>query len=520
MKPVATAAIDRRRRAMRGVTSLALLLALLAWAAPHSLAAPAPEGLPAVADAVVNEASPDTNYGHAPTMRLAGTPSAVAFLSFDLGDARPSSAMLEVFVESLGPSGFAVRAVDNDEWSEGGITWNNAPSVQGFLGDSGPVVPGRIYRFDVSEAVAGDSNGRISLALVNEGAGAVAVSSREGVRAPRLYAPAPPAPTSFRVSRIASGGYRAVSPDGRVYRGGVKSVVEQSVADLEIGGGGTITFGRGTFDLGRQYLLFTDLHNIVFEGQGMRKTMLRNRTDADKDTEPFNFNGAYSVTIRDLSVAARGTPRSTSDALDFDNGNQVLVERVRVIASRARGIVFDGKNAGRRSTGNRVLDCIVQDVPGDGVQFLASSGNLVRGCVIRRTGMHGIQIAKGSPNAPQPNKQARRNRVVRNRIDDAGKDGINVNSSWHTAIRGNVITDSSRRTIRRSGIRIQSSDGVRCDDNRVVLNQASNTAPPYRQRYGLDISDPECHRTIVRANTFRKNGLARIHDAGTGTIYR
>lgn len=454
-------------------------------------------------------------------MRVAGEPRAIAFLAFDLGAARSASAMLELFVESASSSGIEVQTVGNDTWSEAGLTWSNAPPVQGFLDDSGPARAGRLYRFDVSKAVSGDGNGRVSFALVNSGTGVVAISSREGATPPRLYAPAPPAPSSFRVSRLAgSGGYRALAPDGTIYRGSVKAVVERAAADLEVGGGGTITFGRGTFDMGQEYLKFHNLRNIVFEGQGMGKTMLRNRTDVDEDTEPFNFTGAFSVTIRDMSVAARGKPRSTSDALDFDNGNDVVVERVKIVASRARGIVFDGKNEGWNSAGNRVLGCVIQDVPGDGVQFLASSGNLIEGCTIRRTGFHGIQVAKGSPDAPQANKQAKNNRIIRNRIDDAGKDGINVNSSWRTAIRGNIITDSSRRTIRRSGIRIESSDGVSCDDNRVVLNHASNTGPPFRQRYGLDISDPQCHRTIVRGNLFQANGLARIHDEGTDTIYR
>jgi parallel beta-helix repeat protein len=147
-------------------------------------------------------------------------------------------------------------------------------------------------------------------------------------------------------------------------------------------------------DLGADYFRLEQVSDIIVEGQGMDVTTIRNFTNASADTEPFNFSGAFRFTIRDLTVSAGGAVRTTSDAIDFDEGNDSLVERVKIIASRGKGIIFDGKNAGWTSSGNVVRNCIITGTANDGIQFLGSSNNRVEGCTISNNAADGIEATK------------------------------------------------------------------------------------------------------------------------------
>lgn len=279
-------------------------------------------------------------------------------------------------------------------------------------------------------------------------------------------------------------------------------------------------FTAGVFDLGADYFKLVQVTDITFVGAGVDETVIRNYNSTASDTEPFNFTGAFGVTVRDLTVSAGGPTRSTSDALDFDEGNNVLVERVKVIAARGRGIVFDGKNAGWTSTGNTIRDCVIVGVSGDGIELLASSGDRVSGCLITDVGGHGIQINKSSPIADQPNKKANRNVITANTITQAGQDGINVTSGDDNEITGNTITDSSDDTSGRDGIRITSTDAVSCDGNRVWGNRATDDQTTRTQKYGLNIASALCHSTVVGSdNVFTGNLVGPIRDVGTGTSY-
>ena len=91
-----------------------------------------------------------------------------------------------------------------------------------------------------------------------------------------------------------------------------------------------------------------------------------------------------------------GTDRSTSDALDFDGGDEIVVERVKVTGSRGRGIIFDGKDAGQTADNNVVRDCVVTNVPGDGIQLLGSNNNLIENCTITNVGSMGIRVNRAT----------------------------------------------------------------------------------------------------------------------------
>jgi parallel beta-helix repeat protein len=306
----------------------------------------------------------------------------------------------------------------------------------------------------------------------------------------------------------------------RTYVGDLKRVVESAVYnDLKPAGGGTVTFQAGVFDLGTMYFRLEEVRDIVFEGQGMDVTTIQNYTTESRDTEPFNFKGADRVTIRDLTVVAGGTPRTTSDAIDFDKGNDSLVQRVKITYSRGKGIIFDGKDAGWTSQGNTVLDCDISGTNNDGIQFLASTNNRVEGCFIHDTVKDGIEATKSQSNAPQPHKKSNDNDIVGNIIDNAGQNGIRIHSSDRNVITGNHITNSSDDTANQDGIRIICDESITGDDNRVEGNTATDNQATKTQAYGLNIASSLCNRTSVGTNSFTGNKTGALRDVGTHTQY-
>jgi hypothetical protein len=67
------------------------------------------------------------------------------------------------------------------------------------------------------------------------------------------------------------------------YTGTLKFVVESAVSELEQGGGGTVEFAAGTFDLGSDSLKLDPIHNITLQGQGIDVTVIQNFTTAAAD---------------------------------------------------------------------------------------------------------------------------------------------------------------------------------------------------------------------------------------------
>ena len=199
----------------------------------------------------------------------------------------------------------------------------------------------------------------------------------------------------------------------------------------------------------------------------------------------------------------------------------MLIENVKVAASRGRGIVFDGKNSDWTSVNNTVRNCVIVDVPSDGIELLASSGNRIEGCTITNVGGHGIQMVKSSPTSDQPNKKSNDNVITGNLIDQSGQDGINISSGDRNQVTGNTVTNSSDATSGRDGIRVTPVDAVTCDDNMVANNTATDNQTPKTQKYGLNIAGAVCNRTIVGpGNQFSGNLIGAVRDTGTGTVFR
>jgi parallel beta-helix repeat protein len=508
---------SRRRRAWLWPALAAAALVVAVPSAAHA------DTFTPVADSYVESSNPTRNNGSKTILRTDASPELISYVRFAVQGVPPGSlAKLRIYANSGNSTGFQLRSVTDNSWSETGINYNNKPDVGPVIAASGKVASNSWVVFDVSEFVTGD--GPVSFALTSTSSTATSYSSREGANPAQLIAPAAAPATFFDVTRNGDV-YTAQSSDGESFTGTLKAVVENAVGVLKAAGGGTINFGPGVYDLRSTWWEFFDLENITFQGAGMDATTIRNQTSATTDTEPFDVSTANNVVIRDLAIDAGGGLRSTSDAIDFDGGNDTLIERVKVMGARGRGIVFDGKDIVgglvRKSEGNTIRDCVIDGVPGDGIELLAASRNLVEGCTITNVHVHGIQMTKSSSSADQPHKAPDENVIRNNLIVESGQDGINLNSGNGNQLVDNTVLNSSDDVSSKDGIRITSSDSRPCDGNLVSNNESSDTQAVHTQRYGLYISSGLCHQTVVGpANVFEGNLVAPIRDLGTGTIYQ
>lgn len=471
-----------------------------------------------LADSYVDSSSPAQNFGTSTTFRTDASPVRTAYLRFDVqGVGSTTPATLRLYMQSSNNTGVQIRGVSDNTWGELTLNYNNAPGV-GSIVDNSSVQSGQWYNFDVSSLVSG--SGLVSFAVTTVSSTAITMGSREGANDPQLIVGPVPSSSPYLVTRNGSTYQAQSQAAGTTFTGTLKFVVESAVGDLNQSGGGTVSFSAGTFDLGSDYFKPDSISDITFAGQGIDVTVIQNSSSTAADTEPFNFSGTTRVIVRDMTVSAGGPFRSTSDALDFDFGNESTVERVKITAARGRAIVFDGKDAGWFSANNVIRDCVITSgVPSDGIELLASTNNLVEGCTITGVGGHGIQMAKASNSGAQPNKKSSDNVIRNNVVDNSGQDGINLNAGDRNRIEGNLVTNSANITSNRDGIRLGTTDGISCNDNIVVGNTATDNQATKTQRYGLGITSGLCNRTVVGSNNLVGNKTGSILDQGTNTQY-
>jgi calcineurin-like phosphoesterase family protein len=142
-----------------------------------------------IADALVEEASPNTNHGNSPRLRVDGgkDPAVESYLTFSVSDIPGpiGRAVLRLFATSDTKVGPAVYAAASD-WSESGITWANRPSrTTDPVASTGPVTPDMWVEFDVTAVVTG--NGTYNFVLATRSADGLNFSAREsGQTAPQL----------------------------------------------------------------------------------------------------------------------------------------------------------------------------------------------------------------------------------------------------------------------------------------------------------------------------------------------
>jgi hypothetical protein len=123
-------------------------------------------------DSYVDEASPDSKYGSNVEIELR-TPITSSirhgYMKF-MVDIPPASvvkrATLRLYNAAGNPvsGGLTVHSMSDTSWSEGDITWNNRPAIDGDPLDSGTLPSGGFWDYDVTVAVTG--NGAVSFGLI------------------------------------------------------------------------------------------------------------------------------------------------------------------------------------------------------------------------------------------------------------------------------------------------------------------------------------------------------------------
>jgi hypothetical protein len=149
-------------------------------------------------DAYAGQARAKAVYGARPVLQVKNAARDVnSYVKFSVNGLTGAvrSATLRLWVNNPGPDGGAVYAVSpfyadtTTQWLETGLTWGNAPAINGApLDSAGKVSKGQWVELDVTNAViaALGGDGRVSLALANHSRNLVTYSSKEGAHPPEL----------------------------------------------------------------------------------------------------------------------------------------------------------------------------------------------------------------------------------------------------------------------------------------------------------------------------------------------
>jgi hypothetical protein len=162
------------------------LSALLLGTASLTLGAPvahaATTTLSPVADSYVMADQPTANFGTATSLRIDGSPVAVAYLKFDIQGltGAPTRVTLKVVSPVSSTTPINAKSVADTTWTETGptgLTYNNAPAVGATLASATPPAANSVMSFDVTSRVQG--NGLVSFALDTTSSTSKSLPSRE-----------------------------------------------------------------------------------------------------------------------------------------------------------------------------------------------------------------------------------------------------------------------------------------------------------------------------------------------------
>jgi hypothetical protein len=207
------------------------------------------------ADALVEEATPNTSHGTSPRLRVDGgkDPAVESYLTFSVSDiAEPiGRASLRLYATSDTKDGPAVYTASSN-WTETGITWANRPShAADPIATTGPVTSDTWVEFDVTAVVT--ANGTYSFALATSSADGLNFGSREsGDTAPQLVispgdvsaSPVPVAsPVGADTAVLAAGDVTSCKSTGSKSTGALISSRQGTVLAL-----GDLAYPSGTAD--------------------------------------------------------------------------------------------------------------------------------------------------------------------------------------------------------------------------------------------------------------------------------
>lgn len=315
--------------------------------------------------------------------------------------------------------------------------------------------------------------------------------------------------------------YRAFDSDGTEQYSGTSLVTDvlNAIETAHSSGNFMILFGVGTFDMSTENWTLNTVNDVTIAGAGIDITIIQNSSTAAADTEPFSFTNCDRITIRDLTVSAGGTARSTSDALDFDDGDECLVERVKITASRGDGIVFDGKDTGAQAINNIIRSCIITGADLCGIQLLAADRTLVEGNTIHANGECGIKLNRKTSVTVQSCQDTT---IKNNRIYSNDESGIEVLEGDRSIIEGNIIFNNGQGAGTDDGVLIDdfATAGLTTDGNIVRNNQIYDDQGTPTQDYGVNVLDAAVTRTIVEGNIFDGHVTGAVNDVAVDTKIR
>ncbi|TML87836.1 MAG: DNRLRE domain-containing protein [Actinobacteria bacterium] len=189
---------DPRRLALAAACVLATLAAAQ-FLAPALTRSAEVSTFTVTADSYVSEGQPDLVHGSLPFLKVDGGPlEHSSYLRVDIPAAQRTlkKATLRVYSTQADAAGVTVRFVNDDNWRENAITFNNAPAHLGrVLGHSGPIAANAWVDIDITEpllhnpaiANGGSLELELTTSLFAQGAEAAAqFASRETATPPQL----------------------------------------------------------------------------------------------------------------------------------------------------------------------------------------------------------------------------------------------------------------------------------------------------------------------------------------------
>ncbi|MBD0282193.1 MAG: DNRLRE domain-containing protein [Thermoleophilaceae bacterium] len=139
------------------------------------------------ADSYVSETSPTTTHGSLSYMRAQASPRRVSYLRFDLSGLTGSvqKATLRVHARTSADSlGVDLHGVSSNLWTEGGLTYSNAPPIGASVHRSGGFSAGAWVSLDATQLVQG--GGLVSMAIGTVSSTRREFDTRESAYGPQL----------------------------------------------------------------------------------------------------------------------------------------------------------------------------------------------------------------------------------------------------------------------------------------------------------------------------------------------
>ncbi len=284
---------------------------------------------------------------------------------------------------------------------------------------------------------------------------------------------------------------------------------------------GDFRFLEGTS--GQENKTFNTLTNMRITGEGMDyhanptlATRIRNNsTDAGQDTEPFSFTRCDGLVMSDMAILAAGSSNTTSDGFDSDDADHSYIHHIYIENSRARGLIFDGKDSGATATENVIEDVIAtttQTTQGDVFELLGAKRNVLRRVWAYSGGERGLQINQGGSSVTSDDNVVEDSAFIRN-----GEDGIEILSGSRNIIRRNYVEGNDQDSAGHDGIEVGGTASLPADDNEIRDNWTSDVQGTKTQDYGVEIANADANNTIVNDNYWGGNASGTISDSGTGT---